>query len=390
MMRIHTLFAVTMAGAIAAGAATAADKPVKIGMITTLSGSGAALGVDVRDGFQLALDMRGGKLGGVTTELLVADDAQKVENAKQVASRFLKKDDVDVMTGIIWSNVAMAVIPGVTREGKIYISPNAGPHELAGKGCDKNYFNVAWQNDNLHEAMGQYVTDKGLKRVYLLAPNYPAGKDALTGFKRFYKGGVAAEVYTTLGQVDYAAEIANLRAAKPDGVFFFLPGGMGVNFVKQYAQAGLTKEIPLFGPAFSFDEGILAAVGEAAVGVFNTSQYTWDLDNAANKTFVEAFRKAFGRKPSLYASQGYDTALLLDSAIAAVKGDLTNADAFRAALRKADFVSVRGKFRFGPNNHPIQDIYVREVVKEGDAVTNKTVGKVFSDHQDAYAAECRM
>lgn len=389
-MRIHTLLAATMAAAIAAGAATAADKPVRIGMITTLSGGGAALGVDVRDGFQLALDMKGGKLGGVATELLVADDAQKVENAKQAATRFLKKDDVDVMTGIIWSNVAMAVIPGVTREGKIYISPNAGPHELAGKGCDKNYFNVAWQNDNLHEAVGQYVTDKGLKRIYLLAPNYPAGKDALTGFKRFYKGEVVAEVYTTLGQVDYAAEIANLRAAKPEGVFFFLPGGMGVNFVKQYAQAGLTKEIPLFGPAFSFDEGILSAVGEAAVGVFNASQYTWDMDNAANKAFVEAFRKAYGRKPSLYASQGYDAALLLDSAIAAVKGDVGNIDDFRAALHKADFASVRGKFRFGPNNHPIQDIYIREVVKEGDGVTNKTIGKVFTDHQDAYAAECRM
>jgi branched-chain amino acid transport system substrate-binding protein len=390
MTRIQMLLAATVAGAIVSGAATAADKPVKIGMITTLSGGGAALGVDIRDGFQLALDMRGGKLGGVATELIVADDAQKVENAKQVATRFLKKDNVDVMTGIVWSNVAMAVVPGVTREGKIYISPNAGPHELAGKGCDKNYFNVAWQNDNLHEAVGQYVTDKGLKKVYLLAPNYPAGKDALTGFKRFYKGEVAAEVYTTLGQVDYAAEIANLRAAKPDGVFFFLPGGMGVNFVKQYAQAGLTKEIPLFGPAFSFDEGILAAVGEAAVGVFNASQYTWDMDNAANKAFVAAFRKAYGRKPSLYASQGYDTALLIDSAIAAVKGDLGNIDAFRAALHKADFASVRGKFKFGPNNHPIQDIYIREVVKEGDGVTNKTVGKVFSDHQDAYAAECKM
>ncbi|MDX9861567.1 MAG: ABC transporter substrate-binding protein [Rhodospirillales bacterium] len=390
MTRTQTLLALTLAGAIAAGAAGAADKPVKIGMITTLSGGGAALGVDARDAFQLALDLKGGKFGGVPTELLVADDAQKVENAKQIATRFLKQDDVDVVTGIVWSNLAIAVVPTVTRAGKIYVSTNAGPSILAGKGCDANYFNAAYQNDNLHEAVGQYVTDKGLKRLYLLAPNYPAGKDSITGFKRFFKGEVVAEVYTTLGQVDYAAEIANLRAAKPEGVFFFLPGGMGVNFVKQYAQAGLINEIPLFGPGFSFDEGILSAVGEAAVGAFNSSEYTWDLDNAANKAFVEAFRQKYGRKPSLYAAQAFDAALLIDSAVAAVKGDMTQSDAVRAALKKADFPSVRGNFKFGPNNHPIQDIYIRQVVKEGDTVTNKTIGKVFTDHQDAYAAECRM
>lgn len=390
MTPMRILLALTAAGALAAGSAAAADKPVKIGMITTLSGGGAALGIDARDAFQLLVNLRGGKLGGVPTEMIVADDAQKVENAKQIATRFLKQDDVDIVTGIVWSNLALAVVPSVTKAGKIYVSTNAGPHELAGKGCDKNYFNAAYQNDNLHEAAGQYVNDKGVKRAYLLAPNYPAGKDSITGFKRFYKGEVVAEVYTTLGQVDYAAEIANLRAAKPEGVFFFLPGGMGVNFVKQYAQSGLIKEIPLFGPGFSFDEGILSAVGDAAVGAFNSSEYTWDLDNPANKAFVEAYRKAYGRKPSLYAAQAFDAALLIDSAIAAVKGNVGNQDAFRAALKKADFASVRGKFKFGPNQHPIQDIYIRQVVKEGDSVTNKTLGKVFTDHQDAYAAECKM
>ncbi len=382
--------------AVAAAAATflfagaLAAEPVKIGMITTLSGGGASLGVDVRDGFQLAMKERGGKLGGVETELIVADDARKVETAKQVADRFLKQDDVDIVTGIIWSNLALAVVPGVTRAGKFYISPNAGPSQLAGKSCDKNYFNVAWQNDNLHEAMGQHVNDLGKKKAYLLAPNYPAGKDALTGFKRFYKGEVVGEVYTKLGQTDYAAEIANLRAAKPDAVFFFLPGGMGVNFVKQYAQAGLVKEVPLYGPAFSFDEGILKAVGDAAVGVLNTSQYTHDLDNPANKKFVEGFVKEYGRKPSLYASQGYDAALLIDSALKATNGNVKDADAFRAALEKADFQSPRGSFAFAPNHHPIQDIYVREVVKVDGGVTNKTLKKVFTGHKDAYVDECKM
>jgi len=389
MKHFQALAAAATLSCVMAAPLHAADA-VKIGMITTLSGGGASLGVDIRDGFTLALKQKGGKLGGVTTELNIVDDARKVENAKQIATRMIKQDDVDVVTGIVWSNLAMAVVPSVTRAGKIYISPNAGPSALAGKNCNANYFNVAWQNDNLHEAMGQYVTDKGFKNVYLMAPNYPAGKDALAGFKRYFKGNVAAEVYTKLGQVDYAAEIANLRAAKPDAVFFFLPGGMGINFVKQYAQAGLTKDVPLFGPAFSFDEGILKAVGAAAVGTFNTSQYSHDLDNAANKAFASAFVAAYGRKPSLYASQGYDAAMLLDSAIAKVHGNVKNADAFRAALKAADFTSVRGAFKFGPNQHPVQDIYVREVVKDGAGVTNKLVGKVFANHGDAYAADCKM
>ena len=389
MRSAPVLAAAAAAGLVFAAPALAAD-PVKVGMITTLSGGGASLGIDIRDGFELALMQREGKLGGVPTELIVVDDARKVENAKQIAQRMLKQDEVDVVTGIVWSNLAMAVVPTVTRAGKFYISPNAGPSALAGKRCHPNYFNVAWQNDNLHEAMGQYVTDKGFKNVYLMAPNYPAGKDAISGFKRFYKGDIAAEVYTKLGQVDYAAEIANLRAAGPDAVFFFLPGGMGINFVKQYAQAGLMADAPLFGPAFSFDEGILKAVGEAALGTLNTSQYTHDLDNPANQAFAAAFMEAYGRKPSLYASQGYDAALLIDSAVAKVGGDLSDADAFREALRAADFASPRGAFRFGPNQHPIQDIYVREVVRDGEGVTNRTLGTVFTEHADAYAAECSM
>jgi len=389
MRSAPVLAAAAAAGLVFAAPALAAD-PVKVGMITTLSGGGASLGIDIRDGFELALMQRDGKLGGMPAELIVVDDARKVENAKQIAQRMLRQDEVDVVTGIVWSNLAMAVVPTVTRAGKFYISPNAGPSALAGKRCHPNYFNVAWQNDNLHEAMGQYVTDQGFENVYLMAPNYPAGKDAISGFKRFYKGNIAAEVYTKLGQVDYAAEIANLRAAGPDAVFFFLPGGMGINFVKQYAQAGLMADAPLFGPAFSFDEGILKAVGDAALGTLNTSQYTHDLDNPANQAFAAAFMEAYGRKPSLYASQGYDAALLIDSAVAKVGGDLSDADAFREALRAADFASPRGAFRFGPNQHPIQDIYVREVVRDGEGVTNRTLGKVFTDHADAYAAECSM
>jgi len=377
--------------AMAAVAVSGAAAEVKIGMITTLSGGGASLGIDVRDGFMLALKEEGGMLGGQKVELLVEDDARKPDKAKQIAERYLKRDQVDIVTGIIWSNLALAVVPSVTKADTFYLSPNAGPSQLAGKACHKNYFNVAWQNDNLHEAMGQYVKDQGFKKPYILAPNYPAGKDALTGFKRFYGDAVAGEVYTQLGQKDYAAEISALRAAEPDSVFFFLPGGMGIAFLKQYRQAGLSDEIPVFGPAFSFDQGILKAVGDSALGVKNSSQWSRDIDNPANKAFVENFQAEYGRLPSLYASQGYDTARLISSAIKAVGGELSNKDQFRQALEAADFASVRGAFKFGPNHHPIQDIYVREVyVDEAGVLTNKIVAKAMSNHSDAYAKLCNM
>ena len=373
---------------LAASPVLAADA-VKIGMITTLSGGGSGLGIDIRDGFQLAVTEEGGTLGGVAVDLIIADDGRKPDKATEIADRMIKRDKVQIMTGIVWSNLAVAVVPKVVRKDVFYISPNAGPSLLAGKGCNENYFNVAWQNDNLHEAVGQYVMEKGFKNVYILAPNYPAGKDALAGFKRFYTGALAGEVYTKLGQKDYAAEIASLRAAKPDAVFFFLPGGMGISFLKQYNQAGLTGQIPLFGPAFSFDQGILGAVGEAALGVINSSQWNKDIDNAANKAFVAGYQKAYGRLPSLYASQGYDAAKLIASALKAT-GGVSDMDAFRKALKKADFDSVRGKFSFGSNHHPIQDVYMREVVKEGDVITNKIIGIAFKDHKDAYAGECGM
>lgn len=357
-------------------------EPIKVGMITTTSGGGAGLGIDVRDGFMLALK----NAGNTEIEVIVEDDAQKPELAVQIADKMIQSDQVDILTGIIWSNLAMAVVPGAVAQGKFYISPNAGPSALAGAQCNENYFNVAWQNDNLHEAMGAYANEAGYKKTFILAPNYPAGTDSLNGFKRFYKGDLAGEVYTQLGQSDYAAEIAQIRASGADSLFFFLPGGMGIAFMKQYAQSGVG--LPVLGPAFSFSQDILGAVGDAALGVKNASQWSKDIDNEANKKFVDTFRAEYGRLPSLYASQGYDAANLIISA--AAKASVKDADAFRAALKAADFDSVRGDFRFGNNNHPIQDVYVREVVKEGDVLTNKIVGTAFEDHQDAYAAECKM
>lgn len=364
--------------------------PVKIGMVTTLSTKAGYLGEDIRDGFKLAMEQEGGKLGGVAVELMVEDDGRKPEKGKQIAERYIKKNGVKIMTGIVFSNVAMAVVPKVVRQDVVYLSPNAAPSKLAGKGCNSNYFSVSYQNDNLDEVVGQYVTETGHKNVYLIAPNYPAGKDHLAGFKRYYKGDITGEVYTKLGQSDYAAEIAAIRAAKPDAVFFFLPGGMGINFLKQFSQAGLTESIPVYGPAFSFDERILKAVGPAALGVKNGSQWTHDLDNAANVQFVAAYKKTYNRMPTLYASQGYDTARLIGSALKAVGGDVTDLNAFKSALKKAEFDSVRGNFAFGKNQHPVQDLYIREVVKTESGFTNKTIKKVFSNHVDAYAEQCSM
>ncbi len=365
-------------------------EPVKIGMITTLSTKAGYLGEDIRDGFNLAIAQEGGKLGGIAVELMVEDDGTKPEKGKQIAERFIKRDNAKILTGIVFSNVAMAVIPKVVREGTVYLSANAAPSKLAGSGCHPNYFSVSYQNDNLDEVVGRYVSEAGHKSVYLIAPNYPAGKDHLAGFKRYYKGEIAGEVYTKLGQSDYAAEIATLRAAQPESVFFFLPGGMGINFLKQYSQAGLTQEIPIYGPAFSFDERILSAVGPAAMGVKNGSQWTHDLDYPANRQFVEAYQKTYARMPTLYAAQGYDTARLIGSALQAVNGNLDDLSLFTAALKKAEFDSVRGNFSFGNNQHPIQDVYIREVVSTEQGYTNKTVQKVFSNHVDAYASECPM
>ncbi|KPB01846.1 ABC transporter substrate-binding protein [Ahrensia marina] len=382
-MKIKTLLlAAVSAAALASNAIAEGHGKVKVGMITTLSGGGAGLGIDVRDGFMLAIK----ESGNENVEVVIEDDQRKPDIAVQLADKMIQSEKVDVMTGIIWSNLAMAVVPSAVAQGKFYLSPNAGPSALAGKGCSPNYFNVAWQNDNLHEAAGAYASEAGLKNSFIMAPNYPAGQDALNGYKRFYKGELAGEVFTKLGQTDYAAEIAQIRASGADSVYFFLPGGMGISFMKQYAGSGV--DIPLVGPAFSFDQGILQAVGDAALGVKNTSQWSKDLDNETNAAFVKNFQAEYDRLPSLYASQGFDTANLLLSAME--KADVKDADAFRAALKEADFKSTRGDFSFGNNHHPIQDIYVREVIKEGDVYTNKIIGTALEDHADAFASECDM
>jgi branched-chain amino acid transport system substrate-binding protein len=372
------------------GSPAAAD-PVKIGMITTLSGPAGYLGQDIRDGFKLAIDMEGGKLGGVPVELVVEDDGLKPGQGKQIAERFLSEEGMKLFTGIVFSNVAGATIPDIVDSGAFYVSPNAAPSNLAGKECNENYFVVSWQNDSLHESAGQNATNLGYKKAFVLAPNYQAGKDAIAGFKRFFKGEIVGEIYTRLDQTDFAAELAQVRAAKPEVVFQFHPGGLGITFLRQYAQSGLVGEIPMVVAEPSMDGVTLAAVGDAAIGLNVSSHWNFDFNNAANKTFMDAWNKTYNRPVTYYSSQGYDAALLLASALKATGGKIDDADAFRAALRKADFTSVRGKFAFGPNQHPVQDWFALKVEKGSDGKpVLKTVGEVFKDHGDVYAAECKM
>lgn len=384
--------AVALTGGVGlfASAVHAQERTIKIGFVSTFSGGGAALGIDVRDGFNLALRQLNNRLGGLPVQVLFADDEQNPSLAQQAVDRMLRRDRVDFMTGIIFSNVLLAVGESIFREKVFYISPNAGPSEYAGEQCNFYFVNAAWQNDNLHEAMGQYAQTRGFERVFLIAPNYPAGRDALTGFKRFYKGTIAAEVYHRLNQLDFSAEIAQIRAARPNAVYAFEPGAMGVNFIKQYNESGLMREIPLLLPGFSADADVIRAVGKALVGVYNSSHWAMELNNQVNRTFVGEFRKVYGRVPTLYAAQGYDTALLLDAAIRAVNGDLNNQQGLRRAML-AGFNSTRGFVRFSHNGYPIQNYYLRQVVEEPNGeIVNRLRGTIFTSHRDAYAERCKL
>ncbi len=378
-------------GLLAAASFAHAADSVKVGLLSTLSGPGAALGVDIRDAFLLAVKQNGGKLGGLPAEVVVADDQANPDVGRQTADRMVKRDKVDFMTGIVFSNVMLAVGAPTFAAKTFYLSANAGPSQYAGEQCNPYFFSVSYQNDNQHEAVGKTVQDKGFKKVALIAPNYPAGKDALTGFKRYFKGEIAMESYTPLNMLDYGAELSKLRAAKPDAVYIFLPGGLGINFIKQFVGSGLSKDMTLFGPGFSGDEDVISAVGDPMLGMFNTSQWAHDLPNAANKRFVADFEKEYKRLPSLYASQGYDAARLIDAAVRDTKGNLGDKAAVRKALAAAKFESVRGAFKFNSNQFPIQDYHLRVITKNPQGrVTNRTIGTVFKAHGDAYASQCKM
>ena len=375
---------------VATVGAAQAQAPIKIGFMAELSGPQGALGQDQYDAFMMVVERNGGKLGGTAVQVIREDSQLKPDVATQLVQKLIEKDNVSIITGITFSNVMMAVHKSITEKGVFLIGSNAGPAPIAGAQCSNNQFIVSWQNDMQAEVVGKYATDKGYKRVVGMAPNYQAGKDFIAGFKRYFKGEMIDEIYTPLNQPDFAAELAQVAAKNPDAIYVFYPGGLGVNFVRQYQQAGMLGKIPLLSASTS-DGTTLPAQRETALGVISGTFWGPDFNNAANRQFVDEFEKKFNRIPSQYAAQSYDAALLLDSAIGKVKGNVADKNAFRVALKAADFKSVRGDFKFGPNHFPVQDMHVFEVARDGKGRVNlKTIATPLKNHSDSYAANCKM
>lgn len=375
--------------ALSTGALMAQEK-VKVGIMVTLSGPSAVLGQQARDGFNLAVKTLGGKLGGVDAEVIVVDDELKPDVAVGKVKGLLERDQVNFVVGPIFSNVLQAIHKPVVDSNAFLISPNAGTSNFAGAQCNPNFYVTSYQNDQNHEVLGKYAQDKGYKKLFLMAPNYQAGRDALAGVKRHFKGEIVAEVYTPLGQLDFSAELAQIAAAKPDALFTFMPGGMGVNLVRQYRQAGLADAIP-FLSAFTVDESTLPAQKEAAVGFFGGANWAPDMKNPQSEAFVKAYEAAYNSVPGTYAMQAYDAAMLIDAAIRSAGGKLGNKDAIRAGLRKADFKSLRGNFKMGHNGYPIQDFYLVQAVPRPDGKFQTSIRqKIFENYVDVYAKDCKL
>lgn len=387
---MKNVLTLAMLGAtLASSMSTLAAEPVRIGFITTLSTPAGYLGEDARDAFRLAMEQEGGKLGGIPVELVVEDDALQPAKGKQIIDR-MSLNGISLYTGVMFSNVLAAVVSGATKDGNFYISPNAGPSNLAGKQCKPNYFVASYQNDVPHEMAGVAANELGYKKMVILAPNYQAGRDALAGFKRGFKGEVT-EIYTKLNQLDFSVELARVRSLKPDAVFQFHPGGGGINFAKQYGSTGLSKTIPMVVPVFSMDERMLSATGNVAEGMNVVSGWDPQGDNPANQTFVKAFNEKYGRAPTMYAAQGYDTARLIGSALAATNGDVKNTEAFKAALRAAKFDSVRGDFSFAKNQHAVIDWHLLKVEASADGALREVKVKTIAKAQvDNFAADCPL
>ncbi len=369
---------------------------VKIGFVTTLTTPAAVIGNDMVDAVNLAIEHIGGKMGELDVELIVEDDGFKPDVGKQATDKLVKQDDVHFVAGYIWSHVLLASRKSVLDAGKFLISSNAGPSQLAGKLCHENFFSTSWQNDQTPMAMGEVLNQQGVKSLYIMAPNYAAGKNMVAGVERTFKGEILGKDMTGWGkvkQVEFAAELAKAKASGAEGIFIFYPGPPGAAFIKQYQQAGLQGQLPLYS-VFTVDSISLpkfqAANLTGVMGSSMTQFWAPDLDNPQNKKFVSGFKEKYGRYPTFYAAQSYDTIFLIKAAVEAADGNLDDMDLMRATMEEAAFPSVRGKFSYGNNHMPIQNFYLREVVEDADGVwTTKVVRTVYENHQDPYAKDCK-
>jgi branched-chain amino acid transport system substrate-binding protein len=368
-----------------------AQQSVKIGFVSTFSGPTAVIGNDMRNSFELALDHLGRKMGGKPVEVIYEDDQQKPEVGVQKSQKLIESDKVNFVVGYIWSNVLLASLKPVVDSQTFLISSNAGPSQIAGEQCSPFFFSTSWQNDQTPQAMGTYMTQKGVKTAFLIGPNYAAGKDMLTGVRATFKGQIIGEELTKWpDQLDFSTELSKVRAAKPEAVFVFYPGAAGVQFLTQYAQSGLKGQIPLY-TAFTIDAITLKLQKDLALGVPGAQQWVNDLPNDANKKYVADFRKKYDNYPTFYGAQSYDAANLVNSAVVAVNGDLDKKDAMRAEMRKANYASVRGPYKYGNNHFPIQNFYLQDVVKDAQGnLTLKTVETIVKDSQDMFHGKCPM
>jgi branched-chain amino acid transport system substrate-binding protein len=376
---------------VLAGPAAAADT-IKIGFVSTFSGPTAVIGNDMRNAFELALDHLGRRMGGKPVEVIYEDDGQKPDIGKQKTEKLVQSDHVDFLAGYIWSNVLLASLKTAVDSKTFLVSANAGPSQLAGELCSPYVFSTSWQNDQTPAAMGLYMNQKGVKSVFLIGPNYAAGKDMLAGVKSTFKGQVLGEEYTVWpSQLDFSAELSKARASHAESIFVFYPGAAGVQFLNQYVQAGLKPQIQLY-TAFTIDELSLPLQKDNALGVPGAQEWVNDLPNEQNKQFVADYRKKYpGLRPTYYGAQAYDAAQLINSAVVAVNGDLTQKDAMKAAMEKADFKSLRGPFKFGNNHIPIQSFYLQDVVKDADGqLSLKTMATIVKDDQDRFHDKCPM
>jgi branched-chain amino acid transport system substrate-binding protein len=342
---MKTAFWLAGATALALASPAFAGDTIKIGFVSTFSGPTAVIGNDMRNSFELALDHLGRKMGGKTVEVIYEDDQQKPDVGKQKTEKLVQSDHVDFIVGYIWSNVLLASLKTAVDSQTFLISANAGPSQLAGELCSPYVFSTSWQNDQTPQAVGDYMNQKGVKSVFLIGPNYAAGKDML----------------------------------------------VGVQFLNQYTQAGLKQQIPLY-TAFTIDELSLPLQKDNALGVPGAQEWVNDLPNEQNKRFVQDYRKKYpGLRPSFYGAQSYDAAQLINSAVVAVNGDTSKKDAMKAAMEKADFKSVRGSYRYGNNHIPIQNFYLQDVVKDADgSLALKTVATIVKDDQDRFHDKCPM
>jgi branched-chain amino acid transport system substrate-binding protein len=385
-----TLLAALTALSLATGPALAQNKTIKIGYVSTFSGPTAVIGNNMRDAFELALDHLGRKMGGIPVEVIYEDDTQKPAVGKQKTEKLIQSDHVDFLVGYIWSNVLLASIKPAVDSETFFISANAGPHQIAGERCSPYIFSTSWQNDQTPEAMGLYMNQKGVKTAFLIGPNYAAGKDMLEGVASTFKGQIVGRELTTWpSQLDFSAELSKARAAKPDAIFAFYPGGPGIQFITQYAQSGLKGQIPLY-TAFTLDELSIPRLKDLAVGIPGAQEWVNDLPNDANKKYVADYKAKYKSSPSFYGAQTYDAAFLIDSALKQTNGNTSDKEALRKAIEKADFKSVRGNFKFGKNHVPIQNFYLQDVVKEGDDYRLKTVATIVENDVDKHADKCPM